>query len=81
MDTSVRVRALPDTRFRGTLKLYTDVKIERGERHLYKRLPLATYHCVELSDNHDNYVAEFRELNPAFADVGISYEFVLRKFG
>ena len=75
------VRVVPDTRFRGTLKLFTDVKVERGDRYLFKRLPLATYHCVELSDNHDSYVEEFRELNPAFADVGISYEFVLRKFG
>ena len=82
------VRAVPDSRFRGTLKLYTDIQVGRGsggdmhyDRKLYKHLTLATYHCVELSADHDIYVEEFKSLNPAFADVAISYEFVLRKFG
>lgn len=83
------VRAIPDTRFRGTLKLFTDTQLCRGskdddmryERKLYKRLLLATYHGIELSADHDLYVEEFKDLNPAFAEVDISYEFVLRKFG
>lgn len=75
------VRAVPDSRFRGTLKLFAEVNFCRGERQLYKRLPLATYHGIELSSDHDLYVEEFKDLNPAFAEVDISYEFILRKFG
>ena len=82
-------RAIPDTRFRGTLKLFTGVNLCRGSEvtipidrdKLYKRLLLATYHGIELSADHDLYVEEFKDLNPAFAGVGIGYEFVLRKFG
>jgi hypothetical protein len=86
LNQSVRVVCEPT--HRGTLKLFTDVKIDRGEdsdtryyRNMFKRLTLATHYGVDLKTDCESYIEEFKDLNPAFADVAISYEFVLRKFG
>ena len=75
------VRVVNEPTHRGTLKLFTEVNFCSGVRQLCRRLPLATYHGIELSADHNLYVEEFKDFNPAFAEVDISYEFVLRKFG
>ena len=87
LNQSVGVRVVNEPTHRGTLKLYTDVQVDRSDddlhynRKMFRRLTLATYHCVDLKADHDSYVEEFKSLNPNFIDVGICYEFVIRKFG
>ena len=73
---------------RGTLKLFTDIKVDSGEdvdtrycRNLYKRVTLATYYGVKSTSDFGKYVAKFKFLNPNIKNCHIHYEYVIREFG
>ena len=68
----------------GTLRLWTRVQIERGadwDPAMFKRLTLQTIHGVLLEDDKEKYIAEFKDLNPSFADLAIHFEFTIKQFG
>jgi hypothetical protein len=69
---------------RGTLRLWARIQIERSpewDSHAYKRLTLLTVHGVPIEDDKKSYIAEFKDLNPCFADLSIHYEFTIKQFG
>jgi hypothetical protein len=83
MQKTISVNCTPKIHY-GTLRLWAHVQVERGaewERSHYKKLTLQTIHQVRLEDDKDNYISEFKDLNPGFSDVAINYEFTLRQYG
>ena len=69
---------------RGTLRLWARIQVERSpewDSHAYRRLTLQTIHGVPLEDDKEKYIAEFKDLNPSFADLAINFEFTIRQYG
>jgi len=83
MEKTISVNCVPKIHH-GTLRLWAHVQVNRSEdynRNDYKRLTLQTIHGVRLEENKENYVSEFKELNPGFSDVAINFEFTLKQYG
>jgi hypothetical protein len=74
---------------RGILKLFSVVQVNRGsgsDMHynkpsLFKKVNLATYYSVKNDENLAGYRDTFIELNPAFKDCNIEYEYLIRVNG
>jgi hypothetical protein len=73
---------------RGILKLFTLVQVSRGsgsDMHynpkLFKKVNLATYYSVKNEEDLAGYRDTFIELNPAFKDCHVEYEYLIRVNG